>query len=253
VTPGVTAVVTAVAADDFVLLGTQSWTHVYPVAINCAQTVPAFTQAVCAEAGTVTPATYTIPDITGVSYTVGGVPVAPGTYPIAAGSTVVIDAIGSARYVLSGTTEWTSTAPTLDCIETGTPAAPTFTTQVCTTSFTVVPATLTIPVGDDVVYSVDGAVTSAGTITVGVGTHTVTAAPQPGYALENYPAGGWSTTIIAVPCDAPAVVTSTPLPPAVATPSLAYTGSADRTMLIFGAVLLLVGAGLVLTARRRTR
>jgi len=236
ITPGVTITVTARPATGYTLEGTTTFTHVYPAALDCTEHV---------EPAQATTATYTIPATTGVEYRVNGSETAAqaGTYPLAQGASVEIEASAKTGYTLEGDDEWTLTAKTIDCTVTTTPTAPTYTVQACLyPSYTVQPATVTIPATTGVVYSLDGVVTPAGRVTVGTGAHTVTAAGVEGYELIGYPAGGWSTTITAVPCEY--AVLANP-------PSLASTGADAFDLLIAGGLVLLVGAGLVVATRSR--
>ena len=121
--PGDTAVqpgtytVTAVPGPGVTLVGQTTWDLDVPAAVNCVvPVVPSVSNAKCVNE-TLVPASYTIPDTTGVDYSVGGQIVAPGTYPASAGSTVIVTAAPQAGYEFpSGTTsQWELTftkAPT---------------------------------------------------------------------------------------------------------------------------------------------
>ena len=253
VTPGVSVTVTAAASAGYALDGPATFAHTYPKALDCTDhvvpVVPAVTQTACTGPGAVKGASYTIPATTGVVYSVNDseTPVKAGTYPLAQGETVVVHADALTGYTIDGTDEWTITADERNCDVTATPATPTYSAQQCQyPSYTVQPATVTIPSTTGVVYSLDGKVTPAGIVTVAVGPHAVTAAAVEGYELAAYPVAGWTTTITAVPCEV-AVLAEPPTRPV-----LASTGTDSANLAIVGVLVLLAGGGLVaLTSRRR--
>lgn len=108
-TDGSTITVEAKPQAGYTLVGTSSWTHEFPLTLNCvdsAKVVKAtFTTDKCVN-GTPRGATYTVPSTTGVSYTVNGKSVTAGTYKATAGSTVTIAATANTGYTLEGTTSW---------------------------------------------------------------------------------------------------------------------------------------------------
>ena len=116
--------------------------------------------------------TYTIPSVTGVQYSIGGSPVAAGTYP--GTGTVVVDAAATAGYELSGTSQFTIVFTN---IVLATPVEPAWTDVDGTAS-----DTYTIPAVDGVVYTVEGGVVAPGTYPAS-GTVTVVATAAPGYEL----------------------------------------------------------------------
>lgn len=255
VRPGSAVTITATAATGYAIEGTSVFTHTYPAALDCTDHVtpvaPVLSQTECTAPGQAKGASYTVVATAGVRYFVSGsaTPAEAGTYPLAQGATVSVRAEAIAGYTTDGTSEWAFTATTLDCTLTATPAAPAYTVQQCIyPTYTVQPATVTIPATTGVVYSLDGAVVPAGVITVGVGAHAVTATAAAGYDLTDYPAGGWAATITAVPC-AVSVLAEPPAPTAV--PTLASTGADADTLALLGLLVLAAGGALVvLTARR---
>ena len=149
---------------------------------------------------------YTIPAMTGVQYTVstGGSfsNVSAGTYPVTPPKTVSVKAAAKAGsgVTLTGTTSWSYSYTTAgDCK--ATPAAPTVTGQVCTVNGdgngVYTSGYITIPATAHVQYSINGTIAAAGQHPLAPATYTVTAVGIDGYALNGYPAGGWSQTITA--------------------------------------------------------
>ena len=120
--------------------------------------------------------TVTIPDSTGVVYSVNGEEVAAGVYTYPYGTAVTVTAAADDGYVLEGVTEWTHTFPVEPEPEIVTAAPPTFDDEALT---------VTIPAVDGVEYLVDGEAVAAGVYTYPYGTAvTVTAAADDGYVLE---------------------------------------------------------------------
>lgn len=272
---GSSVTITAVAQAGYALAeGAQSsWTltaNVIDCTVHVTVVTTVFGNETCVNRASVA-GTLILANTTGVTYTVtpstaiiGFVPasgdsvvtpadvvsatIPAGTYSVTPGVTVIVTAVAAPGYTLEGTTVFPHTYPAaLDCTEHVTPLTPTFMVQQCLTpSYTVQPATVTIPSTTGITYSLDGTVIPAGTVVVGVGTHTVTAAAVTGYTLAAYPVGGWTTTTTAVPC-ALSVLSALPTPPV-----LASTGTDSADLAILGVLVLVAGAGLVaLTSRRR--
>ncbi len=116
--------------------------------------------------------TYTVPTTTGVTYQVGGVTVAAGTYP--GSGTVVVTTVAQEGYELTGTTEFTHTFTDIN------PVAAEAPTQVDTWGTD--DDTYTIPSVTGVRYEVGGATVAAGTYP-GLGTVVVNAFAESGYVL----------------------------------------------------------------------
>jgi len=177
----------------------SGWGVTYKLIKNAdCQTTPnpaTFTAAQCV-AGSPGQASYTIPVTTGVSYTVqlngtgGFAPAAADTYFVAVGTKVEVKAVAGPGHTLTGETEWSTTFATPDCKVT--PATPTFTSAVCSTSEPgkAGKASYTIPVTEGVKYQVrvnNGSWTDKadGTYEVGAGAKVeVRAIALPGYTLK---------------------------------------------------------------------
>lgn len=104
--PGQTVTVTATALYGYVLLGTTSWTHKFPVDPDSVD--PGLTE-VLAPAPVWTDnsdggGTWTTPTVEGVKYS-------PANGTATPGQTVTVTATALAGYVLLGTTKWTHTFP----------------------------------------------------------------------------------------------------------------------------------------------
>jgi len=93
----------AVAGSGFVIDGAYRWSHTFPVTPVVA-TDPTFTDAFGTSSDS-----YTIPAVQGVEYSVGGVPVAAGTYVVDPLASVTIDAVSTPGYELTGTASWSYT------------------------------------------------------------------------------------------------------------------------------------------------
>lgn len=184
-TDGTKVTILTRALAGFSLTGPSSFVHTF--AATCLTTVtptpPVFADDVCsgsAPAG----ATFLIPATAGVDYLVNGVKTAAGNYPATDGSTVTVSTQAQAGFALTGTTSFTHTfaaAPT--CTTSVTPTAPSFLDDVCAGA-TRAGASYTIPAVAGVDYLVAAVNTTAGTYpAVDGSTITVTASPQPGFAL----------------------------------------------------------------------
>jgi hypothetical protein len=217
--PGLTVQIRAVAESGYELTGTTSWSHTFDSAAFCLEPVTpdaSYLQPTCVdgEPGEISDGSYTLVAVTGVKYFVkvnGGswTLTAAGTYPVSPGDTVKIQAVGDVvnGYYIPGPFNeqdfgpWVFTAPDGDCIVDVVPVDPTVAPQTCEEdddgkgSF--VDGSITIAASTGVNYFIDGTPVGAGTHAYGPGTYTVTAEPQDGYALEGYPDGGWSLTVVA--------------------------------------------------------
>jgi hypothetical protein len=111
VSDGATVTIEAVADEGYTLEGTSTFTHEFAVP-NCPQSVDpgpvTFSDDVCTDQG-LTEATYTIPQVSGVTYLVDGAVTEPGTYSARDGSTVTVAAQAQDGSLLSGTTTWSHT------------------------------------------------------------------------------------------------------------------------------------------------
>ena len=258
-TAGTTVVVTAVAKTGYTLTNypTGGWTHNYPASLDCKQHVTpvqaTFTATSCTGPGTQTGSSYTIPTTTGVDYFVGETKTVAGTYPLTAGTSVVITAKpADSTYALDGTKEWTFTGTTKDCTVLVKAVPASFVGQQCSASYVRSDATITVPTTTGITYLVDGKVVT-GTVVVPVGGHAVTATPNTGYALDGtYPASGWTYTVSQVPCEV-SVLAEPPATPVTPTATLASTGSQDQSMLLLAGGVLVLGLGLVLLSRRSAK
>ena len=91
--------------------------------------------SVCDGPNHFTSPTYTIGAVTGVQYTVGGVPTAPGTYDATNGTSVHIEAtVTDPKYEIVGTSVWdfSFTEPTPACTVKVVPVKPVLTQAACT-------------------------------------------------------------------------------------------------------------------------
>ena len=215
---GGTVSLRAVALTGYELTGTTSWSHTFgPWAGLClVDATPGASyelpQCVVDEPGTIADGSYTLDDVTGVIYFVkvgdgSWTKTAAGTYPVSAGTTVYIYAIGDVLngYKIPGPLSqqdfgpWTFTAPEGECIVDAVPVDPTVTPQTCEVDEfdlgTLVSGWITIPASEGVQYLIDGTEYAAGDHQFEPGTYQVTAEALPGYELDGYPEGGWSLTI----------------------------------------------------------
>jgi hypothetical protein len=193
--PGTGSVtITAIAAQNYVLQGTASWTFTF-TNVPCVTTVtPAAPTKIdlCVKAND----TYTIPTTAGVTYFVNGVEKVAGTYP--ASGLVVITASANPGYVLAGTTSWTFLFTNLPCV--ATPAAPTK-LDVCGKQND----TYTIPTTTGVRYFVNGVEKSAGTYNTQVPV-LIVAVAKPGYILNIHSQLIWVFTYTNKKCADPCLV-----------------------------------------------
>ncbi|MEO8093587.1 MAG: hypothetical protein ABI632_01515 [Pseudolysinimonas sp.] len=127
---------------------------------GCLTVTPSATPqpSVCDGPNHYTDPTYTIVDVTGIKYTVGGVPTAPGVYPATNGAPAVhIEAsVTDNKYKLIGTAVWdfTFTVPTPVCTVDVDPVTPDFKQQVCTAPGEHSLAQYFIPTKTGIIYSV---------------------------------------------------------------------------------------------------
>ena len=199
----------AVPLFGYTLVGAASWdAYVFASPGDCLEEVvkadPTFADAVCLAPGDSSDATYTIIGADHISYfvSINGGPEAltpGGTYVIAAGSSIFIHAVAEPGYVIDPTDAgpWSHTyAPADDCIVDVTPETPTATDQSCDEELEqLVSGFITIPTTEHVAYFIDGVAVSAGDYDQVPGDYTVTAQPENGYFLTNYPPDGWTLTI----------------------------------------------------------
>ena len=164
-----------------------------PSKVSAMPVAPTFTNSFCTGTGSaVTQASYTIKTTLGVDYKVGGVTQAAGSYNVANGTSVTVMAVAQSGFSLTGSTSFPHVFPTPSCSTqvTLTPVSsvsPTVTDAKCTDngqSATLASYTILATLGVD--YAVNGVVKPADTYTVGngIGSVTVTAAAQAGYALN---------------------------------------------------------------------
>ncbi|GAB4065877.1 hypothetical protein GCM10028777_16820 [Angustibacter speluncae] len=141
--------------------------------------------------------TYTVPAVDGVVYSVGGSPVAAGTYP--GSGTVTVTAAAAPGYTLDGTSSWSYAFTDLLTV---TPAAPTRVDDYGTAQ-----DTYTIPSSQGVDYQVGGVTVPAGTHPHTTGSDlVVTAVAQPGYALAG--ATSWTLSFSDITLVTPAAPTA---------------------------------------------
>ncbi|WP_461174156.1 FG-GAP-like repeat-containing protein [Arthrobacter sp. Z1-9] len=178
-----TVIVTAKAKTDYVLAGTTEWAATFKATPY--QATPA--AVVFTDNDGTNQDTYTIPTTDGVDYLVNGSVVAAGTR--AATGTITVTAKAKTDYVLTGTTEWTTTFKATP--HQVTPAPVVFTDNDGTAE-----DTYTIPANDGVDYEVGGKTIEAGTYP-GTGTITVTAKAKTDYILTG--TTEWTTTFKATP------------------------------------------------------
>ncbi|WP_306638432.1 hypothetical protein [Pseudarthrobacter siccitolerans] len=181
-----TITVTAKARTDYVLTGTTEWTTTFKATPYQATPAP----VVFTDNDGTSQDTYTIPATDGVDYQNGGKTVQAGTYP--GTGTITVTAKARTDYVLTGTTEWTTTFKATPYQ--ATPAPVVFTDNDGTGQ-----DTYTIPATDGVDYQNNGSVVTAGTHP-GTGTITVTAKARTDYVLTG--TTEWTTTFTATPYQA---------------------------------------------------
>jgi hypothetical protein len=189
----------AEALSGYDLAGTTSWSRTIGGPANCdtsvTPTAATFSAAVCAAAGQYGPGGYTIPATTGVKYLVSvgngaWVEKAAGTYSVAKGTKVQVQAQALAGYALSGTTTWTTTITgPASCDVTVTATRPTSVDGVCVAEGQVGQGAVTVPAITGVSYQYwDGnswESLAAGTHQVDAGTVVwVRAVAQAGYKLQ---------------------------------------------------------------------
>ena len=252
-TDGQTVVVTAVAQSGYTLNGTTTFTHTFPAAPSCPSNVtpkaPTFVDTSCS-GGVPTSSSYTIPKTVGVDYYVAGVLTAAGDYTATDGTTITVTTKPQAGYTLDGTTTFTHDfAPTSDCAAAVAAGKPSFADDVCENGAPT-GASYTIPSTQGIVYSVNGAVVSAGKHTATDGTTvTVKATAKAGFELAG--AVVFKHTFGAQPICSNTGGVSISQPPAPA-----FTGVRVNSILATGLALILLGlaccAGALAVGRRRT-
>jgi hypothetical protein len=207
---GTVVTIKALPLFGYTLNGTSSWdAYVFSSPGDCTIEIvvkadPTFADSVCRAPGDASDATYTIVGADHISYyvSINGGPDAltpGGTYVIAAGSSIFIHAVAETGYVIDPTDAgpWSHTyGPADDCIVEVTPATPTATDQSCDEELEqFVSGFITIPTTEHVAYSIDGVAVAAGDHNRIPGDYVVTAQPDNGYSLTNYPSDGWTLTI----------------------------------------------------------
>ncbi len=206
---GTVVTVKALPLFGYTLVGATSWdAYVFDSPGDCLVEVvkadPTFADAVCLAPGDSSDATYTIVGADHISYFVslnGGSDVLTpgGTYVISGGSSIFIHAVAEPGYVIdpSDAGPWSHTyAPADDCIVDVAPETPTATAQSCDEELEeFVSGFITIPQTDHVAYFIGDTAVSAGDYDRIPGDYVVTAQPENGYFLTNYPPDGWTLTI----------------------------------------------------------
>lgn len=145
--------------NDDVYSANSGWFGKDSFPTGCLQVTPSATPqpSVCDGPNHFTAPTYTLTAVTGIAYTVGGVPTAAGVYPaVNGGPAVHIEAkVTDPKYKIVGTSTWdfTFTAPPVCTVEVD-PVAPDFKQQVCTTPGQHALAKYFIPATVGVIYSV---------------------------------------------------------------------------------------------------
>ncbi|WP_269938289.1 InlB B-repeat-containing protein [Arthrobacter sp. HY1533] len=200
-TAGATVTVTATANSGFKLQAADGWmlkedgTATFTVefgTLDCTvvatPAVPTATQAVCTGPGMATTPGADVPaDTESISYSMQGT--------AAQGSTVYVIATPAQGYALKAGSGWSlnedGTASfriefdTVNCLVDATPETPTFAQQVCTGPGATDGPSMSVPANSDgISYSVAGAATPGGTV-------TITATPREGYRLV-LPANGFA-------------------------------------------------------------
>lgn len=128
--------------------------------------------------------TYTVPTTAHITYRVGGVVAAAGTFP--ATGTIVITAEAASGYALTGPSTWSHTFSTATDPTPVTPTAPTFNDDT---------DTYVIPDMTGVDYRISGAIVAAGTYTVSApASISITATARAGYTLTGTSSWSFSFT-----------------------------------------------------------
>ncbi len=208
VAPGTSVTVTAVAQANYTLTGTTSWSYGFAAAGECLVPVTV-TPATMVDNSCTTTASLTLPNITGVVWTVNGGTASAGTYPMNAGGPNTVVASAAAGYALTAPySESFTFAPAVSCV---TPVGPTFGDAVCdSTTGNVTGGYITIPATTGVSYFIDGLDAAAGPHTVSDGPHTVTALADAGYQLLG-DTSSWPVTVTgAGVCHAPVSIETDP-------------------------------------------
>lgn len=152
--------VRAVALSGYQLDGTSTWSVNFQVPdclTDVVPTEPTWAPAYCSAEETVSPATFVIPEVTGLKYQElvnwSWVDRAPGSHPTTDGGPLTLRAVALAGYETTGQSVWIWWIPNIDaskdCIV---PVAPTFDPQECTVPGQSSQATYTIPSDEGVRY-----------------------------------------------------------------------------------------------------
>jgi hypothetical protein len=150
---------TTTTGDD-VYSANSGWFGKDSFPTGCLQVTPSATPqpSVCDGPNHYTSPTYTLTAVTGIKYTVGGVPTAAGVYPaVNGGPAVHIEAtVTDSKYKIVGTSVWdfTFTVPAQACTVEVDPVSPDFKQQVCTLPGQHALAQYFIPNTTGVIYSV---------------------------------------------------------------------------------------------------
>ncbi len=150
---------TSTTADD-VYSANSGWFGKDSFPTGCLQVTPSATPqpSVCDGPNHFTSPTYTLTAVTGIKYTVGGVPTDAGVYPaVNGGPAIHIEAaVTDSKYKLVGTSSWdfTFTVPNPVCTVEVDPVVPEVKQQVCTGPGTHKLAQYIIPSTTGVLYSV---------------------------------------------------------------------------------------------------
>lgn len=155
------------------------------------------------------------------------------------------DSSGSPSPTESSQSPSPSDSTTPPQVVTVTPVAPGFLPPTCKYQ-----GTVTIPPVAGVAYSLNGTPINSGVHFVGIGTYTVTAEPADGYVFAEGATTSWTRTFTAPACSTSASP-STSFPETGGGEDLPKTGGSPAPLLGLAGVLLALGLGLMVAARRK--
>ncbi|WP_048342712.1 fibronectin type III domain-containing protein [Cellulomonas sp. A375-1] len=167
---GTVTVDAAAASSSYSLTGTSRFTHTFSSLVDVTAVEPTWYDTYGTALDTVT-----IPSVPGVQYSVGGTPLAAGTYGIGGSLSLTVTAAATPGYVLTGPSQFSYTFTDIRQV---TATVPTWQDAYGTEDDGYV-----IPTVEGVQYSVDGTPVSAGRYPA-TGTVTVDATALSGYVLS---------------------------------------------------------------------
>ncbi|GAA2075722.1 hypothetical protein GCM10009840_07240 [Pseudolysinimonas kribbensis] len=214
-----TVTVTAVVSYGYILVGPSSFTLTFADPGDCLQDVSVtvgFENAICTAPSTSTDATYTLPDVKGVSYsvTINGVAAdsSVGTHVVVPkNASIVVDVTADPGYRLTspGHNTWSYTDPGACLVDAGVSTVPTFSQTACNVYVPggITPAAYTLYAADHISYEVSTdnvtfAPKAVGTWNLDPGQHVwIHALADPGYILVGPGEWDFTSADLGVTCD----------------------------------------------------